>query len=264
MQSFIEVEDSNTWPPEALNLLKENFNLLSLYTENEIAYPNIPLPERLYYVNPYKDKRESIIEQLDEILEGHNLVGYHCTRLLDHEIVSIKNNGMNPLSLKFFEKRVKQAINNGSFGAETGQYLLENNLCSEPFRQGMLWFVCGVSMLKDEDGVGKFFRGWGGEAIYNWHENNELSWSILKSIGHPCIIRAALTPIKIFPTTWSIGMNLEQAFLQNKGIETPNNPQFDAHMKHQLPSEQILKIILIDDPEFSELTNYEKWKKKIN
>ncbi len=90
-------------------------------------------------------------------------------------------------------------------------------------------------MLQDQSGVYKFFRGWGGESIYNCHEIDEISRPIVMSASKPCIIRPALIPNKINFYIPNISTKLVEGFLQKRGIRTPNKPQFDTHIKHQLP-----------------------------
>ncbi len=85
----IETEEPDTWPTQVQRTLEKNSRLLASYAAEEIDYPNIPYPERHYTVNPYCDQYEQIIEQLEQELGGNNLVGYHCTRLLENEIINV-------------------------------------------------------------------------------------------------------------------------------------------------------------------------------
>src|ERR1700676_2031123 len=39
-------------------------------------------------------------------------------------------------------------------------------------------------------GVGRFFRYWGGEALYNSHQDHAVRGPLLESIGTPCVIQA--------------------------------------------------------------------------
>jgi hypothetical protein len=123
----------------------------------------------------------------------------------------------------------------------------------------MLWFVCGASILKLELNVLRLLRSWGGEALYNSHEQDPVSWPTLRSLGKACIIKCRLLPQQINLPRHGLGAKIEEAFLQNRGVSTPNDPQFDTHMKQTLPAEQILNIIEKDDPEFLSLTDYETW-----
>lgn len=156
--NHIEVENANTWPIQARKLLENNLNILSLHAEREIAYPDLPLLERINAVNPYKAQQRSIIEQLDQIINNHHLIGYHCTRLLDSEITNIQINGLNPLSPELFANRIKQATEGNIITPDTASHLLSNNLCSETNRKGRLWFVCGISELKMNMGLVSFLK----------------------------------------------------------------------------------------------------------
>ncbi len=43
------------------------------------------------------------------------------------------------------------------------------------------------SVLRSEGAVGRLFRSWGGEALYNSHEDDLETGPLLRRIGTPCI-----------------------------------------------------------------------------
>lgn len=255
----IEIDDINTWPSGIQDLLEAKFQVLSSHAAWENEYPFLPLPERHYATNPYSGERYLVIQQINEMVRGHNLIGYHCTRLLDSEISSIKSDGLEPLSGDLVRRRMMRAISESVLSNEEALKFLSENQCTEKNRQGMIWFVCGISVLKKESLVVRLLRSWGGEAVYNLHNDD----CILSTIGKPCIVRSSLIQSQLKLGINCLAEKIIDAFLQNCGVTTPNNPQFDTYVTQQLLPGQILKIIERDDPEFEELTNYVGWIKKI-
>ncbi len=259
----IEIEDINSWPDAVRLLLADNLKLLSNHAARCIEIDNMEYIERISAANQYAYKRELIIEKINKIIKNCNLIGYHCTRLLDFEISDIKNNGMQLLSVALIKNRLEEAVTRNYISEELALYLLSKNQCADEFRQGRLWFVCGVSILKVEGFVVRLLKSWGGEALYNSHEIDDFSGTALRNIGTPCIIRCMLVPDQLQLYIKCIGEKIEEAFLQKHGICTPNNPQFDTHMRQPLPPKQILKIIEIGDPEFLTITDYVCWHERI-
>ena len=73
------------------------------------------------------------------------------------------------MSQEFLEKKLYLAVYKNEITFEIATHILKNNLSEEIGRKGMLHFTCSLSSLNEEDGVSKFFKAWGGEAIYNVH-----------------------------------------------------------------------------------------------
>lgn len=252
----IEIADINTWPIQARTLLENNLELLSQYQITEDALQDGSYIES----NPYSAERGLIINQLNQMLENHNFVGYHCTRLTNAERKDVIINGLE-LSSEVLWRKKSEGITLSSEAIDTTvlPLLMENlHLISKSF--GRLWFVCGASALKIERGVSKFFSVYGGEAIHDLPQNNKFSELGLNFIGKPCIIKASLS---LRGRNYPIGRSMEAAFLQYHEVEAQDGSSFDVCLDRQLPSSQVLRIITIEDPEFKELTDYENWYESI-
>lgn len=260
----IEIHDINTWPVKAVSILSENLNLLANHAAKDREYIFAPWDEKINFVNEYAYERNLILKELDNILKGYSLVGYHCARLLDYEIAEIQSIGMEA-SNNFLQRKIAQAVTQKVFSFDFASYLLSKKLhVQQGTRRGKLYFVCGKSELQHEDVISKFFRCWGGEAIFNLHENDNFSWPILSTLGKPCIIKTALIPEKLVLLP-NISERLETSFLQTKGVSTSDSAGFDTLIRGGLlPPTQILKIIDINDPEFPTLTNYKSWDRKLS
>src|SRR5258708_14298216 len=66
--------------------------------------------------------------------------------------------------------------------------LRSENQADDKNRSHMLWFCLYPPRLGVQWGIQRFFRSWGGEALYNIHENNKLTGPSLETLEEPCII----------------------------------------------------------------------------
>jgi hypothetical protein len=47
------------------------------------------------------------------------------------------------------------------------------NQSDEKYRKNMIWFCFFLPKIAGEHGIMRFFRSWGGEALYNSHEKDD-------------------------------------------------------------------------------------------
>lgn len=243
----IEIEDVNTWPNEVTNIFNKNFGVLQKSQAFEIKDPGS--------LNPFKTKFNSIIDEANSVIADIEVIGYHCTRLLNYEREEIRQTGFQLPSRTLLRKRLIAACEKGYIHQSLLHNIMEENeYTKKPIRENILYFVCGASELKISSGISKFFQCWGGEAIYN---SNELSRhrEVLFRIGEPTIIQVKVKP----GNEINIGERLAFAYLIAKDVPTENAPSFDHRSKQPLPSSIIMKIINFDDAEFLKLTDYKSW-----
>jgi hypothetical protein len=184
------------------------------------------------------------------------VIGYHCTRLLKHEIEDINKNGLALPSTTFLSKKLQAAGEFGYFNQEEIQQLIAHNSYLEmPGRENLLYFVCGYSALKDGGGIYKFFRCWGGEAIFNSYQNQLPLFLKLCLIGIPCIIKAKFKQ----KSGVNLAESLESTFLYNRNMIECLEAGYEVVLSTPLLREHIIKIIHSDDPNFKKLTAYHEW-----
>ena len=206
--------------------------------------------------NPYQGKRSSILEDINNLIQDSLVIGYHCTRLLKHEIDDIEKNGLALPSEIFLRKRLQTAVKFGYFTQEEMQQLIKRNAYLEmSSKENLLYFVCGYSALKDGEGIHKFLRCWGGEAIFNPHENQTALFSKLCQIGVPCIIKVKLEQ----KSGINLAERLESTYLHNRNKTKILDAAYDDYIRIPLPREQILEIIPFDNPDFIKLTDHHEW-----
>ena len=64
--------------------------------------------------------------------------------------------------------------------------LKSKNRASE--QPGAVYFCFFPPRTDDEDGIGRFFRHWGGEALYVCHEDDPITSPTISCVGRPCIV----------------------------------------------------------------------------
>lgn len=136
-----------------------------------------------------------LLEQEHELratFREERLLAYHCTRLLPHEVETIRDEGLRPLDRTSLEERLTAAVEHGSLPPAAREYAESQNIYSVgnlAGRERQLCFVLGRAAL-DEDAVGcaPLLTYWGGEAM----RGGPADAPPLAGIGEPTIIVAQL------------------------------------------------------------------------
>ena len=77
---------------------------------------------------------------------------------------------MQPPNRQILAERIRRAQADGLVTAEIADRLIAENEADHKFRKGLIWFCFYEPRMKDEGAIARFFRHWGGEALYNSHE----------------------------------------------------------------------------------------------
>lgn len=242
----MEIEDEKTWPAEVVAFLEEKQDIFRNWkTRNRPADP--------------KEYDEAIIA-LRKILRGadYTLRGYHCTRLTDEEIQSILANGMSLPSASMLQKRIEAIKQSGLIDSHTAEYLLSNNQANDDNRAGMIWFCFYPPRIAGQRGIERFFRSWGGEALYNSHEDDAFSGPALAKIGTPCLVEAYV-PIGSLAYHGGADFKMIARFLKKRGLRPDNPLEHEDRAKQPIPASNIIRIIKFPDPRFMQLTGCSKW-----
>lgn len=134
---------------------------------------------------------------------------------------------------------------------------MSENQADEDNRIGMLWFCFFPPHLAGQSGIERFFRSWGGEALYNSHEDDPDTGSALKAIGTPCIIEADV-PVE----EESIGfleIKVARIFLKNRGLNTRECVDHEGYTTNPIPAEDIKRVVRFPETDFYKLTGAESW-----
>lgn len=241
--------DETTWPLEIIEYLDRKSNVLRDWEDSSTPYRDAFSRAEAY---------DSTIYGLTDILKKFSLHGYHCTRLTDDEIAQIFSAGMSLQNLDKLKQRINALKDSRIISPEIGERLKNENQADDRNRAGMLWFCFFAPNLVDESGIERFFRSWGGEALYNSHENDDETGRALSQIGTPCVIEAKVPIDGLRVDSLSIHMAKRYSF--NRGLGSENPKMFEGYSKLPICSQNILAIHKFPKPEFIRLTQCDTWR----
>jgi hypothetical protein len=257
---FIEADSEDTWPEPMQRALADRAGDIAAYqieraridraAERDVAL-RLKRP-----INPHRPAWDAVLKVSDEAVAGRCLVGFHATRLTEPERQDIISNGLRVLSPNLLERRLEGIAS--ALSADVVESLRARNQVYDGNRIGLAWFCFTRALLRDESGIERLFRSWGGEALYNSHEDDEKTGPTLAAIGKPCIViaRVPVTGIEAF---MSIGQRLVNAWCARSGIKTGDGADFEGCVRADIPGGDIVRIPTLDDPEFRSLTAHDAW-----
>lgn len=262
---LIETDCKDTWPETILLAIKDHADEIDAYQLRRARIDRaaarcvalrIHRPE-----NPYEPAWNKVLKACNEALAGRYLTGFHATRLTESEREEISSNGLRILSPALLADRL-----NGIADKVPNDVLdslrTRNQACRE-YRAGKTWFCFTRALLLQEGGVGRFFRLWGGEALYQCHQNDTTTGRVLRELGKPCIVVARVPIAKILGTV-SVGQRLVNAWCAKRGIKTADGADFEGCINADIPGRDIIHIVTLDDPEFRLLTRHDTWRNPLS
>jgi hypothetical protein len=262
LAGVIDIEAVSTWPKPMVELLTASLEMLRNYERTRERIDLAAREDVLLRIhrphNRFRRPRDAVLERTNELLADNDLLGFHCTRLHPDEIASIKRDGLQPLSSAKLQSRIEQRIKARDIPATLGERLLVEHQADDDNRKGMIWFVNSRSVLDDYSGLFRLFRNWGGESLYNSHERDPETGPLLKSLGVPCIVVAAI-PIGKFQIFSDIGDKIIWSFLKKHHVEIDHSPELEGYMEEPVPPARIREVITHGDPRFELLTRSNSW-----
>lgn len=268
MHKALDLSKQETWPKGIVAKLDSCLAILAAHEEDRRRVDKLCEEDFLARVDTpelcHSQEIALFVERINSRLNNWCLLGFHCTRFHEAEIEIIKEQGLKPLSENLAYGRVRRLQKIGSIPDQVASRLLSensvNNKCGN--RLGRLYFIFSTSTLKCEGAVFRLLSNWGGEALYSTHENDPEVALVLKSIGRPCIVQAAV-PIAILNTYSSVGEKLVSVFLRTRGVATTDDGLLEGSLNQALPSDHIQRIIEYGEPEFEILTDCAKWRNRL-
>jgi len=125
---------------------------------------------------------------------------------------------------------------------------------------GTVCFCHCVSTLKDEWGLYRLFRSWGGEALYCHHEEDSPARDELRRIGTPCIVVGSLQRPDISTIT-SFEERIIRVWLA-RNDPGAHSQDFDTVVKGR--SVPVLDVIVHRDVLFGEPANCSRQRQSID
>lgn len=245
---IVPLDDPSLWPTEFLSFLDEHHDLFWDWTVG---------PHR-FDAKTY----DAAIYRLADLLQPYALVGWHCTRLVDAEVCTIKATGMQPPNEEILSARIDAVLQAGLVSAEVAAVLKSKNQAAEANRRGCIWWCFHPPRSAGESGIGALLGTWGGEALYNWHRDDAIMGPILRSIGTPSLVEAAV-PISLLNRGISPTFTFIAQYLRHKGHPVEDRLEFAGNIKDPLPAANIRRVILHPEPAFLELTGCDTWRNRL-
>lgn len=252
MLNIMQLHDEQTWPIEVIDYLDHHHDLFLGW---ELGRPG----------RASGTEYDKAIYGLRAVLRVYTdcaLHGYHCTRLTRDEIQYILSNGMQMPNPAMLNTRIDAIERAGMINTKAALYLRSKNQGHASYRVGMLWFCFFQPYIVGQSGIERFFRSWGGEALYNGHERDPLSGPILKRIGVPCIVEAYV-PIASLAEHGGLDFKMIRRYLVNRGLDTCEPLDHEDRAKQAIPPENVARIIEFPDSEFIQLTRCDLWEPKL-
>lgn len=239
------ISQQSTWPEQVVDYLERNYlKFIGWETSDEDR------------ISAYE--YDQAILEFREILKQFSLIGYHCTKLTPYEIEDIRNNGMKLQNGDSLKKRILKLESTQEIDSDVAQTLIACNQADDSNRAFMVWFCFFEPHLAGFYGIHRFFKSWGGEALYNRHENQKSTGNALKKIGIPCVIKANVS-ISSLKTSYYPCSVLIRAYLQGLGYSIDNSIEHEGYSTEEIGSEQIEAIYQHPSEKFIQLTKCNEW-----
>lgn len=259
----IILESQETWPIELIKFLKDKSVQLMEYAQYEENYikRGCNSEDDISYrweQNPWLWEQEQAIEKISILLESTTLRGWHCTRLTKSEIEHITKNGMQLPNLKMLEDRISRLQAEGKIYDRIAKEIKNKNYADETSRKDKIWFCFFSPRLAHQSGLEKFFRYWGGEALYRAHQEDLETKNILMNIGQPCLIEVDV-PISALGQRTCLAEKIIRRYLVNHGLKTGECIDHEDWSKKPISAHNISRFIFYNDPEFIKLVGCDQW-----
>jgi hypothetical protein len=245
---IINLENPSSWPPDLISYLERHLDLF-LGWEHPRQGEDACVSARAF---------DRAIYGLHDLLVGHSLVGWHCTRLTQNEIATIGEHGMAPPDATILAARIDAIVKAGIVGDDIAGRLRAENQAHEINRAGKIWFCFFPPHIAGQSGIERFFRSWGGEALYNSHEDDAQSGPVLAGIGIPCLIEAEV-PIATLPSSGGLPFKVYRRFLISRGHPLSEPVEHEDRALQPLPPKNVRRIIRFPEPDFIHLTRCDEW-----
>jgi hypothetical protein len=245
---IINLEDPSSWPTDLVIYLERHRHLFVGWENGAQGKGTSVLPQKF----------DRAICGLCDVLKSHSLIGWHCTRLTQDEIEAITTSGMTPPDAQMLTARIDALAKAGVITADIAKKLCAENQADNTNRAGTIWLCFFPPHIAGESGIERFFRSWGGEALYNSHEDDPQTGLILAGIGVPCLVEAEV-PIVSLPTAVGLALKIYRRFLVSKGHRSVEPLDHVGRATRPLPPDSIRRIIRFPEPDFVRLTKCDEW-----
>jgi hypothetical protein len=262
MTDFI-LEQIDTWPSDLLVVLARHasdFAAWNASREDDTTDRYAPLDQG--ELGRSIDQYECAIANVSRVLALHRAKGFHCTKLTDGEIANVRANGMSLPNPSLLERRLNVLVTDNQITREVANRLCSENQAADTFRRDMLWFCFFEPSLAGQGGIERFFRSWGGEALYNSHEEDAVTGKVLGDIGTPCVVEAWVSLSQLSNMT-GLADKVGRRFCVQQGHAFKEPTSHEGPIKTALCADSIEHLHLYPSNRFKALTLCDGWNPKL-
>lgn len=122
------------------------------------------------------------------LLEGRPLRTYHATRLLPHEVESIRHEGLHASTRALLEGRIDEAVRRGQLDRAQAHVMRSSTTFARGRSIGRVGIVCsmlGRARLRHRAAVQGLLCCWGGEAL---HGHDREMQRTVSQLGTPTVV----------------------------------------------------------------------------
>lgn len=250
----MDLSDRKTWPDDLLKQLERDRAIFESWELQRTGAPGAPQVSGPDY--------DRALGRLRAVLNNYTLHGYHCTRLTPGEIAHIRLSGMQLPNETILRQRIEALRDSSLIDAGTAAEFIAENQAAEANRAGRIWFCFFPPYLDGEIGISSLLRYWGGEALYNSHDEHPAHGPLLANLGTPCLIEADV-PIASLRGPSFLDMKIARRFLIWNGLQTTEPVEHTDCAVRPLPAANILRIIEFPDRDFITLTGCGDWREPL-
>ena len=178
-------------------------------------------------------------------LEARTIRGFHYTRLADHEVDSIRRNGIDPSTFESLKGRLEGARAQGLLSEEDCELILaQSPFRDETGRRSDMFWMTSAPYPPEYPGVQPLMQHWGGEVAFAWLEDGALL-DRLARIGSARILEVAV-PLSSSPQVFSAVQAVVAAYARANGAPAESK-LFDLYVEEPLPAEAIIAVHTVGD-----------------
>ncbi|MGE0773984.1 MAG: hypothetical protein AB7L36_02955, partial [Sphingomonadaceae bacterium] len=224
--ALLNLKKPASWPTDLRSYLESRHDLFLGWERGGVA-------AHLY---------DQAIYGLIDALQPYAITGWHCSRLTDAEIRHILRERMQLPSATMLNRRIDALVASGDLESDIALRLKEKNQGDDTNRAGMVWFCFFHPRLAGETGIERFFRHWGGEALYNSHERDPITSSAIRVVGTPCVVEADI-PIASLGKHCGLAFKIVRRFLKSREFRTGESVDHEDRIRQPLPAANIRRIV---------------------
>jgi hypothetical protein len=180
--------------------------------------------------------------------------------LTREEIEGLRVSGLILQNSASLNSRIDTLLQDNIVSHEIAELLKSRNQSNDSNRVNKLWFCFFEPYLAGECGIGRFFRSWGGEALYSLHEDNPITGEVLRSIGIPCIVKANIPIASMNESKYPTGA-MARVLLQQDGHRIRIPIEHEGYSVQNILPSHIVEIFEYPSQIFHELTKCNEWRR---